>query len=152
MISLVMLISGVYAVQTRRRTIITAILLAVVAAATSVVAFSRGIRGDPLVEGSFSLFYAFTTAAVFVEVVRTKDVTADAIFGAVCVYLLIGVTFGTLYDLIETLSPGSFRINVSVVDSHVGWRTLIFFSFMTLTTIGYGDITPDVSDAVSGFH
>ena len=101
-----------------------------------------GVRGDPLVEGAFSLFYAFTTIAVFAEVVRTKDITADAIFGAVCVYLLTGVTFGTVYDLIETLNPGSFRINVSVVDDHVGWRTLIFFSFMTLTTIGYGDIAP----------
>ena len=61
----------------------------------------------------------------------------------VCVYLLIGVTFGTLYDFIETVEPESFRINIPAEgDSKIGWRQLIFFSFMTLTSIGYGDITP----------
>ena len=53
------------------------------------------------------------------------------------------MTFGSLYDLIETLHPGSFQINVDTVDpTEIRWRTLIFFSFMTLTTIGLGDVTP----------
>ena len=56
---------------------------------------------------------------------------------------MTGCTFGTLYDFIESLKPGSFRMNVPIdADSKIGWRYLIFFSFMTLTSIGYGDITP----------
>ena len=64
--------------------------------------------------------------------------------------MLIGLTFGSLYDLIETLYPGSFRANIIADPSlHLGWRKLIFFSFMTLTTVGYGDITPVTSIAQS---
>jgi len=40
-------------------------------------------------------------------------VSSDTIYGAICVYLLVGMTFGSLYDLIETLHPGSFQINSS---------------------------------------
>ncbi len=70
--------------------------------------------------------------------------------GAVCVYLLVGMTFGNLYDLIETLQPGSFQVNVDTAGlSGIGWRTLIFFSFMTLTTIGLGDVTPVTTQAQS---
>ena len=96
-----------------------------------------------MVEGTFSLFYAFTTGAVFYEVIRARRVTVGIILGGVCVYLLIGVTFGSLYDFLETLRPGSFQFNTEVEPSRaMGWRSLIFYSFMTLTTIGYGDITP----------
>jgi hypothetical protein len=60
------------------------------------------------------------------------------------------MTFGSLYDLIETLHPGSFQINVDTVGpAEIRWRTLIFFSFMTLTTIGLGDVTPVTTQAQS---
>jgi hypothetical protein len=83
----------------------------------------------------------FLTALVL-AVIRSKKVTGNSIYGIVCVYLLLGVTFGTGYDFIETLQPGSFRLNVEGQDPALGWRNFIFYSFMTLTTIGYGDITP----------
>ncbi len=71
-------------------------------------------------------------------------------YGAVCVYLLVGMTFGSLYDLIETIHPGSFQINVeTAVPAEIRWRTLIFYSFMTLTTIGLGDVTPTTVQAQS---
>ncbi len=65
------------------------------------------------------------------------------------VYLLIGITFGSLYDLVETIEPGSFRLNFYGTDDTVGFRRLLFFSFMTLTSIGYGDITPATDQAQS---
>ena len=90
------------------------------------------------------------TVAVFLEVIKTRRVTSDTIYGAICVYLLVGMTFGSLYDLIETLHPGSFQINVDTAGPvAVRWRTLIFFSFMTLTTIGFGDVTPVTTQAQS---
>ncbi|MBW1685214.1 MAG: two pore domain potassium channel family protein [Deltaproteobacteria bacterium] len=62
----------------------------------------------------------------------------------------MGMTFGSLYDLIETLHPGSFQVNVDTGGAAgIGWRTLIFFSFMTLTTIGLGDVTPVTTQAQS---
>ncbi len=109
-----------------------------------------GVRGDWIVEATFTAFYAFTTVAIFIEVIRTRRVTTDTMYGAVCVYLLVGMTFGSLYDLIETINPGSFQINVDTAGiAEIRWRTLIFFSFMTLTTIGLGDVTPTTVQAQS---
>lgn len=143
LVSLALLVSGTYAVRAQKWAVIVASGLALLTASVSLMAFIRGIRGHPLVEGSFFLFYALLTIVIFLEVIKSTQITAETIYGVVCVYLLIGVTFGTLYDLIETLEPESFRINVpSEGDRNIGWRNLIFFSFMTLTSIGYGDITP----------
>jgi len=143
MLSLALLVTGVYAVRTHRRVFIGALLLAIIAGSASIVSLSIGIRGHPFVEGAYSVFYAFLTIAVFFDIVRTRDITADVILGSVSVYLLIGITFGTLYDLLETLEPGCFQlVGAGATEVYLGWRQLIFFSFMTLTTIGYGDITP----------
>jgi len=137
------LIGGVYAVRGNPRTFGVALVLALATAAASARAFLAGVRGDYVVEATFSAFYAFTTVAVFFEVIRTRRVTSDTLYGAVCVYLLVGMTFGSLYDLVETLHPGSFQINVLTEGpAEIRWRTLIYFSFMTLTTIGLGDVTP----------
>jgi hypothetical protein len=150
LMSLIVLVAGVYAVRARRFTLLGAGLLALAAAVSSVVALIiTGSRGHPVVEGIFTLFYAFLTIAVFVEVMRRRAVRGDNLYGIVCVYLLIGVTFGTLYDFVETMSPGSFGYAGDLGDVSMGWRRLIFFSFMTLTGIGYGDITPLTTQAQS---
>ena len=141
--SLLTLTGAIFAVRTNRWTLGVALALALATVAASAKAFLGGVRGDWVVEATFTAFYAFIAVAVFLEVIKTRQVTADTMYGAVCVYLLVGVTFGSLYDLIETLHPGSFQINVDVAGpGEIRWRTLIFFSFMTLTTIGFGDITP----------
>ena len=122
----------------------TAVVLALFAAGSlTVIDFLQGVRGHPLVEFTFFIFYCFITLAVFIEVIQTIDIKRDTIFGTVAVYLLVGLTFGTLYDFVETVSPGSFyaHIEFAGADGGLGFRHLLYFSFMTLTTVGYGDIT-----------
>jgi hypothetical protein len=147
--SLILLVTGAYVLRTNRVTLIGAGILALAAASASVLAFATGRRGHPAVEAAFTAFYAFLTISVFVGVMRKREINRDTLYGIVCVYLLIGVTFGTLYDFVETIHPGSFQLHVGEVDGSLGWRKLIFFSFMTLTTIGYGDITPVTTQAQS---
>ena len=72
------------------------------------------------------------------------SVTTDKIFAAVCVYLLIGLAWTFAYALVDALNPHSF-----VALSAAGHEKYIirvlelrYFSFMTLTTVGYGDIVP----------
>lgn len=88
--------------------------------------------------------FGYATALIVWHVLRRSDVTADTIAGAACAYALIAAVWGNLYVLLELFHPGSFQIPA-------GWRAgpaghpgpaLIYFSFITLTTVGYGDVTP----------
>ncbi len=88
-----------------------------------------------------ALFLAFVTAIFIWTVVSAPSVTGDTLAGAVAAYLLVGITYGMVYGLIARMSPDAFR------DAVQPGRVLhpsefIFFSFVTLTTVGYGDIVP----------
>ena len=82
------------------------------------------------------VFDVYIISLILTSLFRAKQVTSNTIYGAVVVYLLIGIVFSVLYRFMETLMPGSFFIDET--------RSLdfVFFSFTTLTTLGYGDITP----------
>jgi voltage-gated potassium channel len=75
-----------------------------------------------------------------------EDITADLkvdinrVIGAACLYLLIGLIFGLLYTILETFVPGSFS-NLPEQAERVSGE-LFYYSYVTLTTLGYGDIVP----------
>ena len=72
-----------------------------------------------------------------------EAVTAARVTGAVAVYLLFGLTFAYLYGLLEQLLPGAFNLpEHSSFDDATQVDSFTYFSFITLTTLGYGDITP----------
>jgi hypothetical protein len=75
------------------------------------------------------------TAKVFQE----GPITAYRIQGAVAVYLLLGMTWARAYALVELLRPGAFQMGMAD-GGHLGAK-LTYYSFITLTTVGYGDIT-----------
>ena len=83
------------------------------------------------------------TAVVLWAVLRTGPVTAHRIRGAIAAYLLLAITFAYVYGLIEYLYPGSLRFpeGLEIVQGklHQGF---LYFSVVTITTLGYGDITP----------
>jgi hypothetical protein len=70
-----------------------------------------------------------------------KTITRDVIYAAVALYLLLGAIFVPLYGLLDLLIPGSFR-DVTFPDVAVQWQQLIYYSYTTLTSTGYGDILP----------
>jgi hypothetical protein len=92
---------------------------------------------------------AFSTLALllYVRVVllvmfRGGPVTWSRIQGGVCAYLLIGMAWGSAFEFVERLYPGSFRFVSAPADlDQLTWR-LTYFSFSTLTTVGFGDVTP----------
>jgi len=97
---------------------------------------------------------------LFVIVVATRTyrrgpVSRHHIQGAIAVYLLFGLVWAQAYELLHLLRPEAFS---SAVDLTSGAQTWIYYSFVTLTTMGYGDITPvhplartlAVSEAVTG--
>ncbi len=89
------------------------------------------------------LFLLLVLVSVLGDVLRARRVTADTVMGAACVYILMGVAWGYLFDIVEWLEPGSFVLSAdALADSAVRSAQLTYFSFITLTTVGYGDITP----------
>jgi hypothetical protein len=88
--------------------------------------------------------FAFLAASVATQVFRSGSVSAHRIRGAVVVYMLIGALFGLVYQLLAFVDPNAFHMEtvVSAENWHTVRRELTYFSLVTLTTLGYGDITP----------
>jgi len=79
---------------------------------------------------------------VLLVMFRRGPVTWSRIQGGVCAYLLIGLAWGSAYEALEYLRPGSFHFISPPVDMDQLTSKLTYFSFSTLTTVGFGDITP----------
>jgi hypothetical protein len=75
-------------------------------------------------------------------VLRSHTVTAELILGAVNVYLMIGIGFAFIYGLIEILQPGSFTGLEELASTPDRVLYFLYFSFITMSTLGYGDISP----------
>jgi hypothetical protein len=87
---------------------------------------------------------SFLLIAVAAQVFQTGPVTGHRIRGAIVIYLLIGVLFGLLFYLDALLQQGAFKFTSELdpTDPFAVKGELAYFSFVTLTTLGYGDITP----------
>jgi hypothetical protein len=79
---------------------------------------------------------------VLTLVFRDGPITIFRVEGAIVVYLLLGVMWSTAYVLVELVSPGAFQFRTPYQDIHALESKLIYFSMVTLSTVGYGDITP----------
>lgn len=89
-------------------------------------------------------FLLFTLVTIVNHIANTRAVTTDTIYGAMCVYLLIGLGFALLYSLLAQVNPHAFYIADPQIgkDGAADFSLWIYFSFITLTTLGYGDIIP----------
>ena len=103
-----------------------------------------------------ALFVAVVGGFLLRKMWQLRHVTLDSIGGGLAVYLLLGVGWTHLYALVEAVEPGSFFTRAIDGSSHRiieytsgTYPQLFFFSFVTLTTLGYGDILP-VSSAAKG--
>jgi hypothetical protein len=93
---------------------------------------------------AFSLLALATlTVVVLVRVFNdTGSVTLSRVQGAVAAYVLFGISWSILYRLLDLCLPAAFSITASAGVSQAEMReSLTYFSFVTLTTLGYGDIT-----------
>ena len=93
-------------------------------------------------------FQVSVIVALFRLVFSRPRVTAEVIYAAVSIYLLLGAFFVPIFGALETFSPGSF-VDTLRPDAPVGWQQLIYHSYVSLTTLGFGDILPASSWARS---
>ena len=90
------------------------------------------------------LFFAYVTWSELRAVLKQKEVTGETISMSISVYLLMGLTWGTFYIVLYYLQPHAFSFgSTSALPSeHEVFPVLVYFSLTTLSTIGFGDITP----------
>lgn len=84
------------------------------------------------------LFFGFTFVKIIREIAKMKRVTAKVVIGGMGAYLLLGLIGSFLFEMVELIHPNSF----SKMDTFTGFYAEIYLSFVTISTLGYGDITP----------
>jgi voltage-gated potassium channel len=90
---------------------------------------------------SFLLFYALVIYELIKEILGSKDVSFNTIAAAFSIYYIIALLFAVIFTIVETNFPGSFNGLDTNLDLY---SQLEYFSFISITTIGYGDITPNM--------
>lgn len=135
----VLLLTGAASVPMRRSARVLVVGIAVIAVGVRLVDTAWGAQSAMSVRlASYGVSAALLAFIVLYRVFVGGKVNEHRILGAVSGYLLLGVTWATLYALVDVIHPGAFSQNVPGGDR----RDWIYFSFVTLTTTGYGDITP----------
>jgi hypothetical protein len=83
------------------------------------------------------------TASLLRFVLRAKEVNAEVLCAGISVYLILGLLWGLAYTLVAQVNPDAFSFSTrSGTAATMSGFTAIYFSFITLATLGYGDITP----------
>jgi len=136
-----LLISAVYAVSENKKTTVIACGLAVL---WGLLQWASGRIGEPalqLADGIIAIvFLSFIIYNALLHFGRSSKVDFNLVIASVVVYLLLALVWAEAYNLIETISPGSFNFAVVIPDA--GASRYTYFSFVTITTLGYGDIIP----------
>lgn len=93
------------------------------------------------------LFFTMIVLAIIGHVFRHEAVTGETISGAICAYFLIAVNWAFIFSLLESLEPQSFKEISLQLEGAGDLQPFLYFSLVTVTTLGYGDITPVSSPA-----
>ncbi len=125
-----------------QRLSVVVVVVAVFGALTVAVAAPDGSSGTHLLEALLAIVAPLAVAAGLRRQLRAEGVTLQVVFGALSIYLLLGLSFAFLYGAVAEYSSSPFFYQAGIGDGTSADRT--YFSFVTLTTTGYGDLTANV--------
>jgi voltage-gated potassium channel len=136
------LLSSLYLVATSQRQLIIGALLAI---PTLGLNWTRELLWLPdqlyILNLLHLVFFAYVSIVMLRYIFSTQRVTIDMIFAALCTYLIIGLAWIFIYSCIELRLPGSFS-SITANDYQAQMHDFLYYSFVTLSTLGYGDVTP----------
>jgi Ca2+/Na+ antiporter len=141
-------VSAIYAVSQKKHHILIGVMLALPMLASVWAKYFVQYKALIAV-GSLcgAAFFLFAIIQMLIFIYSHKEVTRDLIIGAAVVYLFMALMWTFIFVAVETLHPGSF--NIPEGQNIEASRQFVYYSFVTLTTLGYGDITPATSMARS---
>jgi len=142
---------AVYAAKVRRTLLVCALLLAIPAVLHQFLIFRAGAGVFSLIGALLSFaFDIFIVVLLFRRVFTEVQVGSETIFGAISIYLLIGYTFASVYEVIDSLQPRAFYfdpvINLQPIHDRFDF---IYYSFATITSMGPAGISPVTRQARS---
>jgi hypothetical protein len=141
-------IAVIYAVSRRKHHILVGVLLALPMLGSIWSRYFVKLSALEVVGGLCgAAFFIFAIIQILIFIYSQKKVTRDLIVGAAIVYLLMALAWSFIYGVLESLHPGSF--SVPEIQGISTSRQFLYYSFVTITTLGYGDITPVTSLARS---
>ncbi len=138
------LLAGVVAVADRKRVMVIAIVLAIPAIAGRWINHFRPDLIPPAVflVAGLSLI-AFVVGNLLRFVFRAPSVNTEVLCASISAYLMLGLMWTMAYWLVDQLTPGgAFAFNTNTGKQSMKGFNAFYFSFITLSTVGYGDITP----------
>ena len=92
-----------------------------------------------IVQSIHLIYLVVAVYLIFKDILTSQKVTLDTILGAICIYFLMGILWALIYAICLTFDNNAFSQSITDQNS---LQTLVYFSFTTLTTVGYGDISP----------
>lgn len=103
-------------------------------------------------DAGFDRFYLFLLLTFFIstalktakQVLFTGKIDGNKILGAICLYLLLGLIWAVLYTLLQLEYPSSFQSMQANTQWYLLFPDFVYFSFVTMTTLGFGDISPNL--------
>jgi hypothetical protein len=138
------LLSAVLAVAERKRVLVVAIVLAIPAIGGRWINHLRPDLFPPFVFLSAGLILVgFVVANLLRFVLRAPSVNVEVLCASIAAYLMLGLMWTIAYWLVDQLTPGgAFSFNTNTGKQSMNGFNAFYFSFITLSTVGYGDITP----------
>jgi hypothetical protein len=138
------LLAALVAADAGTTEIAAAAVLLVLTSIAAVIAFQVGDQNfDGVLLGLGSLLVALAGLVIAIGVVRgirrEEAIHLEAVFGVLCVYLVIGMLFALIYGAISKLGTTPLYAN----GAHASPQANLYFSVTTLTTVGYGDLAPN---------
>jgi len=137
--------AGLARASGRRFFLWSALLIAIPSVLSRWFEIPGGAQAGPFV---LALFFLLISAQMLSDIFKHRQIQTDQVLGGVNVYLLLGVMFARLHVGVETLVPDSYMLGGLPIADAAGAAgseledVFQYFSFATLTTLGYGDIRP----------
>lgn len=137
------LLSAVLAVGGRRNTLIGGCILVFPAVMSRWIDhIFRNSDTGILTTSAEVIFLLFVMVHMFLYILRAPRVNSEVLCAGVSGYLLLGILWGLGFRLLERLSPGSFSYSGAAAGGSMDGFNCIYFSFVSLTTLGFGEIVP----------
>lgn len=145
LVAAILTIALVEVARSRRHIVVGAILgLPAIAARFANQVLPESLNLDRVVLFLTLAFFAFLIWLILHDLFDKMRPTADRVYGAIAAYFFIALLFALLYAHVALTEPGAFTVSKSLSSAESGGPLSLFtyFSFVTITTLGYGDITP----------